>query len=224
MGSQRCVAVLTSHLVLGVLCLVVGFLCPFHFGWYDSCDLIEPERTFDGWSIYRDMSDFYILLIFIGFILLGVAFGIIGSVQKSEKLAFFRVIQWYFIWTIKRYQKFGGIWTASNQTGLYLWCISCLHATKDFNSCWISRNVLFTVWFLIHTIHSNSRYLIKTSVKILPGNHLANQLESNFGWYLGQCCHHYCLQWSFHFWKNLKSANKIWIEIRMRLGKNLKDF
>ena len=93
MGSQRCVAVLTSHLVLGVLCLVVGFLCPFHFGWYDSCDLIEPERTFDGWSIYRDMSDFYILLIFIGFILLGVAFGIIGFVQKSEKLVFFRVIQ-----------------------------------------------------------------------------------------------------------------------------------
>jgi len=83
MGSQRCVAVLTSHLVLGVLCLVVGFLCPFHFGWYDSCDLIEPERTFDGWSIYRDMSDFYILLIFIGFILLGVAFGIIGFVQNS---------------------------------------------------------------------------------------------------------------------------------------------
>ena len=82
MGSQRCVAVLTSHLVLGVLCLVVGFLCPFQFGWYDSCDLIEPERTFDGWSIYRDMSDFYILLIFIGFILLGVAFGIIGFVQK----------------------------------------------------------------------------------------------------------------------------------------------
>ena len=81
MGSQRCVAVLTSHLVLGVLCLVVGFLCPFQFGWYDSCDLIEPERTFDGWSIYRDMSDFYILLIFIGFILLGVAFGIIGFVQ-----------------------------------------------------------------------------------------------------------------------------------------------
>ena len=88
MGSQRCVAVLTSHLVLGVLCLVVGFLCPFHFGWYDSCDLIEPERTFDGWSIYRDMSDFYILLIFIGFILLGVAFGIIGFVQNSYIICF----------------------------------------------------------------------------------------------------------------------------------------
>ena len=103
MGSQRCVAVLTSHLVLGVLCLVVGFLCPFQFGWYDSCDLIEPERTFDGWSIYRDMSDFYILLIFIGFILLGVAFGIIGFVQKnvisyvtSKKLSVL-VIQWLLI-------------------------------------------------------------------------------------------------------------------------------
>ena len=106
MGSQRCVAVLTSHLVLGVLCLVVGFLCPFQFGWYDSCDLIEPERTFDGWSIYRDMSDFYILLIFIGFILLGVAFGIIGFVQKmvisyvTSKKRSFLVIQWFIEWSI----------------------------------------------------------------------------------------------------------------------------
>ena len=77
MITPRCLSILSVHLVLSVLCLSVGFFCPFYFGLYDQCDFIEPERTFDGWSIHRDLSDLYIALLLLGFVFLGIVLGII---------------------------------------------------------------------------------------------------------------------------------------------------
>ena len=67
-------------MLLSIVCLSVGFFTPFYFGLYDQCDFIEPERTFPGWSIHRDLSDLYGAVILLGFVFLGISFGIIGMV------------------------------------------------------------------------------------------------------------------------------------------------
>ena len=78
--TTRCISVLSVHLLLSIVCLSIGFFSPFYFGLYDQCDFIEPERTFSGWSIHRDLSDLYGAVILLGFVFLGVSFGIIGKV------------------------------------------------------------------------------------------------------------------------------------------------
>ena len=77
MNTPRCLSILSVHLVLSILCLSVGFFSPFYFGLYDQCDFVEPERTFDGWSIHRDLSDLFIALLLLGFVFLGIVLGII---------------------------------------------------------------------------------------------------------------------------------------------------
>ena len=77
--TKRCLSVLSVHLLLSIVCLSVGFFSPFYFGLYDQCDFIEPERTFTGWSIHRDLSDLYGAVILLGFLFLGVSLGIIGT-------------------------------------------------------------------------------------------------------------------------------------------------
>jgi hypothetical protein len=85
MCCRKYLTVSSIHIFTGLLSLAIGIGFPFTFGWYDQC-FTTPDEIVVSWSFYRDFTDLYLSLIFIGFLHFGFAGGILKlrSIKNAE--------------------------------------------------------------------------------------------------------------------------------------------